>query len=139
MENAILCTAIELIILIIAFFIAKYGLKDALSDAVSKAYDQFDLLTDYAEAYVSWARQFMDSKPGHEKMNYVTNVLADLAAKLNIDISIEQIQSIVQLAYDTIIKPDKKTDAIIAASSQIINEDGENIAILNDDIKVINE
>lgn len=77
--------------------------KSTSTPKVEKAKNVLNVITDYAEKYVHWAREFQNDKTGEEKMETVCDLLFKIAAEYNIDISKDTIKAIAQTAYDKMV------------------------------------
>ena len=105
------------IIIVIALVIVNKTLgADSAKDVVMKT----SLIIQYAEAFVSWARQFKSNLSGNEKMDVVIEKLANVADKHDIDISEEEIRAIAQKAYDTMKNKDEAIKSVSNANQTAI-------------------
>lgn len=102
-------------IILIAFIIIT---KIFGSNTAKDIFMKTNLIIQYAEAFVSWARQFKSDLSGKEKMNAVIEKLTDVANKYDIDITEEEIRAIAQKAYDSM---KNKDDVVKLASTTGIN------------------
>ena len=99
MESNALMMVIELIIIITSFFIGRYILpkyKNNIQDAAL----QFEVLLNYAESYVAYAKQFLNI-PNSEKMDVVVEKLRIICESQGIEIDEETLRAIGQKAYNT--------------------------------------
>lgn len=103
------------VIILIAFIIIT---KIFGSNTAKDIFMKTNLIIQYAEAFVSWARQFKSDLSGKEKMNAVIEKLTDVANKYGINITEEEIRAIAQKAYDSM---KNKDDVIKLASTTGIN------------------
>lgn len=105
------------IIIVIALVIVNKTLgADSAKDVVMKT----SLIIQYAEAFVSWARQFKSNLSGNEKMDVVIEKLINVADKHDIDISEEEIRAIAQKAYDTMKNKDEAIKSVSNANQTAI-------------------
>ena len=105
------------IIIVIALVIVNKTLgADSAKDVVMKT----SLIIQYAEAFVSWARQFKSNLSGNEKMDVVIEKLTNVADKHNVDISEEEIRAIAQKAYDTMKNKDEAIKSVSNANQTAI-------------------
>ena len=105
------------IIIVIALIIVNKTLgADSAKDVVMKT----SLIIQYAEAFVSWARQFKSNLSGNEKMDVVTEKLINVADKHDIDISEDEIRAIAQKAYDTMKNKDEAIKLVSNANQTAI-------------------
>lgn len=101
MNGDILCTAIELGILIVAFLIGKYIIpKFTAKDAAT-----FNIIIKWVEAFVISAKNLMSDATGEEKKAAVTeqvkNLLSDKYKQVNL--TDDQISALIEKAYDTVV------------------------------------
>ena len=105
------------IIIVIALIIVNKTLgADSAKDVVMKT----SLIIQYAEAFVSWARQFKSNLSGNEKMDVVIEKLTNVADKHDIDISEDEIRAIAQKAYDTMKNKDEAIKSVSNANQTAI-------------------
>lgn len=105
------------IIIAIALVIVNKTLgADSAKDVVMKT----SLIIQYAEAFVSWARQFKSNLSGNEKMDVVIEKLTNVADKHNVDISEDEIRAIAQKAYDTMKNKDEAIKSVSNANQTAI-------------------
>ena len=105
------------IIIVIALVIVNKTLGvDSAKDIVMKT----SLIIQYAEAFVSWARQFKSNLSGNEKMDVVIEKLTNVADKHDIDISEDEIRAIAQKAYDTMKNKDEAIKSVSNANQTAI-------------------
>lgn len=102
-------------IILIAFIIIT---KIFGSNTAKDIFMKTNLIIQYAEAFVSWARQFKSDLSGKEKMNAVIEKLTYVANKYDIDITEEEIRAIAQKAYDSM---KNKDDVVKLVSTTGIN------------------
>lgn len=105
------------IIIVIALVIVNKTLgADSAKDVVMKT----SLIIQYAEAFVSWAKQFKSNLSGNEKMDVVIEKLTNVADKHNVDISEDEIRAIAQKAYDTMKNKDEAIKSVSNANQTAI-------------------
>lgn len=105
------------IIIVIALVIVNKTLgADSAKDIVMKT----SLIIQYAEAFVSWAKQFKSNLSGNEKMDVVIEKLTNVADKHNVDISEDEIRAIAQKAYDTMKNKDEAIKSVSNANQTAI-------------------
>ena len=95
---------LQIIILCGSYFIGRYiipitGYTENINDISQK----FNLMVDYADKFVAWAKYFMKSYTGSEKMEAVVTELVKVAEKYDINISRTEIIAIAQKAYDNMM------------------------------------
>lgn len=71
-----------------------------VQDTVGEAKNKIDMIIQYAEALVSWARQFFNGD-GPAKMDKVVEMLEEIAKRYNIDITPTELRAYAQRAYDS--------------------------------------
>lgn len=101
MDNSLLVLIIEIIVLVGCYLLGKYKPSN---NEIAQAADTLSLIMKYAESYVTYAREFMSSSTGEEKMAKVVEMLGILTEKYNINISQEELTAIAQRAYELVIK-----------------------------------
>ena len=94
-------------ILILGYFIfTRNSSPETVSDITAK----INIIISYADAFASWAKQFMSKNSGTEKMNEVVNQLKIVADKYNINMSETEIRAMAQKAYDNMVAEEKKNN-----------------------------
>ena len=100
-DYSINAIVVELVVVFIATLFGRYVVPKVPKDTIDEASKSFKLIVDYAEKYVAWAKEFMQTKTGEEKMKKVCELLKNVADMNNIAISNTTIEAIVQKAYDS--------------------------------------
>lgn len=119
MEKDLIVLLIELAILIASFIISKFLTKNSnASNIVNDIVQKTDLVTKYADSFVSWAKQFLSTSSGSEKMDEVVNKLTELAEQLNLEVTETQLRAIAQRAYDSM----KAEEIYLNSTMPVINE-----------------
>ena len=98
MQDNGLMMIIELVAVVIAFFVGRYVLPK-YKTTIDKAVTEFQLILNYAESFCAYARQFLNS-PGEEKMNSVVAKLKIICEQQGISVDEETLRAIAQKAYD---------------------------------------
>ena len=124
MDKSIIILIVQLVILIASFLVGKYVLPNISKETITAVTAKFNLIVDYADKFVAWAKQAMSKSSGEEKMNAVVNELIKIADKNKIDISEVEIRAIAQKAYDA-MKAGEAASANIIPSVTIVNEASE--------------
>lgn len=106
MSHEFLFLIIETIIIIGYLVLTRNSSPETITDITTK----INLIIKYADAFVSWAKQFMDHKTGSEKMDAVVAQLRLIAIRYNIDMSEEEIKAIAQKAYDNMKAKENKSE-----------------------------
>lgn len=101
--SAIFCI-IEAIFLIAAYLIGKFVTNNPkiTPETIESVTSKICLITDYAEAFIIWAKQFMSKSTGAEKMDTVVEKLKAISDKYDLNLSEDEIRAIAQRTYDTI-------------------------------------
>ena len=98
MQDNGLMMIIELVVVVIAFFVGRYVLPK-YKTTIDKAVTEFQLILNYAESFCAYARQFLNA-PGEEKMNSVVAKLKIICEQQGISVDEETLRAIAQKAYD---------------------------------------
>lgn len=102
MSHDVIIFILQILILTGFFIIGRYINSNKVSEETfSDITAKINLIIGYADAFVSWAKQFMSKNTGEEKMNEVVNQLSIIAKRYNLDISETEIKAIAQKAYDS--------------------------------------
>lgn len=110
MDNNFIIMIIEMVILVAAFLIGKYVLKDDSAETIATVTAKTNLIIQYAEAFVAWAKQFLSKETGSQKMEAVIGNLQAIAIRYNLDITETEIRAIAQKAYDEMKASDIQLD-----------------------------
>ena len=102
--NQIIFTAIELILLIIAFLIGKFVNPKLMASQTLK-----DISAWVYKFVVSARNQFPDSA-GADKREYVTNLIIQLCKQYNIKLTDEQIRALIEEAYSSMKAGEKESE-----------------------------
>lgn len=87
--------AIQLGVMIAAFVCGKYIFPNIPKSVT----DKFNTISQWAAAFVVWAKDFMQTSTGEEKMAAVVAKLKEIADEAGIDITEDQLKAIAQAAY----------------------------------------
>lgn len=106
MDRDILVLIADIIVLIIMYLL---GRRQSITISnrtinITELESKIALITNYAEAFISWAKQFMKDDKGPVKMNEVVNKLIIISERYNLDITEDEIRAIAQRTYDRIKK-----------------------------------
>lgn len=105
--DKIIILAAQLIIAVGAFAIGKYVFPN-IPKSVSEKLQE---LSGWAAQFVVWAREFMKTSTGQEKMNKVVEQLKKIADEAGIDITEEQLRAIAQTAYEAMKAGEKEAES----------------------------
>lgn len=136
MDKNTLFTLIYAFITVAAYLAGKYIFPEIPDEAKEKLH----ILTEWAEKFVIWAREFMDKKTGDEKMAAVVEQLKRIADEAGLDVTEEQLKAIAQTAYESTKagEADASTEELEAlttpATTIVINTVPERVATATDDV-----
>lgn len=108
--NDIVILAIQLGITIAAFIIGKYVFPNVPKSVTEK----LNTLSAWAAQFVVWAKQFMQSQSGEEKMAAVVQKLKEIADEAGLEVTEDQLRAIAQSAYNAMKAGEKEADIAIA-------------------------
>lgn len=95
MDNIIM-QAITLAVMVGAFILGKYVFPNVPKSVTTKLND----LAAWASKFVVWAREFMQSSTGEEKMEKVVEQLKQIADEAGLNVTEDQLRAIAQAAYE---------------------------------------
>lgn len=106
MDRDILVLIADIVGLIIIYFLGRRQSITVSNRTINIAEleSKIALITNYAEAFISWAKQFMKDDKGPVKMDEVVNKLIIISERYNLDITEDEIRAIAQRTYDRIKK-----------------------------------
>ena len=110
MSNDLVVLVIQIVVLVGAWLFGKYVTPNIPKDTITTVTNKINLIVQYADQFVSWAKQFLQDKSGPEKMDEVIIQLKKIAERYGIDITEEEIRAIAQKAYDTMKAQEKIVD-----------------------------
>lgn len=108
--NDIVILAIQLGITIAAFIIGKYVFPNVPKSVTEK----LNTLSAWAAQFVVWAKQFMQSQSGEEKMAAVVQKLKEIADEAGLEVTEDQLRAIAQSAYNAMKAGEKEADIATA-------------------------
>lgn len=144
MDN-IIVLAIQLAVAVAAFALGKYVFPN-IPKSVSEKLQE---LSGWAKQFVIWAREFMKSASGKEKMDKVVEQLKKIADEAGLKVTEEQLRAIAQTAYEAMMAGQKEaeqatetlqTEAMTVPAITIINngpaavETNGNVAVATDNV-----
>lgn len=106
MDKDVLILIADIIGLTIAYLLGK-NQSITISNKtinITEIESKIALITNYAEAFISWAKQFMKNDKGSVKMDEVVNKLTIISNRYNLDITEDEIRAIAQRTYDRMKK-----------------------------------
>lgn len=104
--NDIIILAIQLGITVAAFVVGKYVFPKLPKNVT----DKLTTLSQWAEKFVEWAKEFMKKKTGEEKMAAVVGKLKEIADEAGIEVTEDQLRAIAQSAYNAMKAGEKEAD-----------------------------
>ena len=110
-NNEIIRMVVELVVVIIGFFVGRYVLPKYKTN-IQNAAIQFEVLLSYAESFCAYARQFLDCS-GEEKMDSVVEKLKVICMQQGIEVDEETLRAIGQKAYDAMVAGEKSSGTIL--------------------------
>ena len=99
MEN-IIYNAVLLLISIGGFLLGKFVFPNVPKSVA----DKLRQLAAWADKFVVWAREFMKTSSGHEKMEMVVEQLEAIAKEAGLNVTKDQLRAIAQAAYENMMK-----------------------------------
>ena len=133
MDKSIIALIVQLVILIASFLVGKYVLPNISKETITAVTAKFNLIVDYADKFVAWAKQAMSKSSGEEKMNAVVNELIKIAEKNNIDVSEVELRAIAQKAYDSMKAGESTSTSNTIPSVTIVNASPDKDTYTSDD------
>lgn len=104
--NNIYVQALSLAVAVAAFLCGKYVFPNIPKNVTDKLKD----LAPWADKFVVWAREFMKTSTGQEKMAAVVKELQKIAAEAGMDVTEDQLKAIAQAAYEAMKAGEKEAD-----------------------------
>lgn len=121
MDKNTISFIVEIVIIVVSFFAGKYFFSDKTNITMSVITNSANIIreiSDWADMFVHYARQFMKDSTGSEKMNYVVESLKKRIDSYNeslpngsnniVSFTTEQLIAIAQKAYDEMINKENK-------------------------------
>lgn len=104
--NDIIVLAVQLGITVAAFFVGKYVFPKVSKNVT----DKLTTLSQWAAKFVEWAKEFMKTKTGEEKMAAVVERLKEIAEEAGLDVTEDQLKAIAQSAYNAMKAGEKSAE-----------------------------
>lgn len=106
MDRDILVLIADIVGLIVIYFLGRHQSITVSNRTINitELESKIALITNYAEAFISWAKQFMKDDKGPVKMDEVVSKLIIISERYNLDITEDEIRAIAQRTYDRIKK-----------------------------------
>lgn len=115
--NDIIILAVQLGIAVAAFVLGKYIFPNVPKSVMEK----LNTLAQWASQFVVWAKEFMQSNTGEEKMAKVVEKLKEIADEAGIKVTEDQLKAIAQSAYEAMKAGEKEaiTDTVALEAAAI--------------------
>lgn len=110
--NNIIILAIQLAVAVGAFVLGKYVFPNIPKNVSEKLQE----LSGWAAQFVVWAREFMKTSTGKEKMDKVVEQLKKIADEAGLKVTEEQLRAIAQTAYEAMMAGTKEAGQTTEAS-----------------------
>lgn len=110
--NNIIILAIQLAVAVGAFALGKYVFPNIPKNVSEKLQE----LSGWAAQFVVWAREFMKTSSGKEKMDKVVEQLKKIADEAGLKVTEEQLRAIAQTAYEAMMAGTKEAGQTTEAS-----------------------
>lgn len=110
--NNIIILAIQLAVAAGAFALGKYVFPNIPKNVSEKLQE----LSGWAAQFVVWAREFMKTSSGKEKMDKVVEQLKKIADEAGLKVTEEQLRAIAQTAYEAMMAGTKEAGQTTEAS-----------------------
>ena len=118
MDKELIKLIVELVLAIVVFLLGRYVFPKYKID-ISAAAAQFNVILNYAESFVAYARQFLNCS-GKEKMDDVVKKLKAICDQQGIQLEEETLRAIAQKAYDAMVANENKSKVIL--ETQLLEE-----------------
>ena len=110
MDENVVILIIQMVVLIGIFVYNKFFVNVIPKDTIEQADKIVSVITQYADAFVMWARYFKSNKPGDEKMEAVVSQLTKVASKYGIEMDKDELTAIAQKSYEKMKQSSKALD-----------------------------
>ena len=100
--NNVIYAAVYFGVTLAAFMLGKYVFPKAKPQikSILENLEELDVICKWADKFVVWAREFLKTKTGQEKMAAVIEQLKQTAESAGIEVTEEQLKAIAQTAYE---------------------------------------
>lgn len=116
-SSEIIITVIEFVVVIGSFLLGKYVFPKYKTN-IQNAVTEFTVLLNYAESFVSYAKQFLTDLTGPEKMDAVVEKLKAICEQQGINVDEETLRAIGQKAYDAMKAGESSSKVIIETATE---------------------
>ena len=100
---------VQVVIIVVSFFVGRYILPKVNTSEFAAT---FQVILNYAESFVAYARQFVDAS-GEEKMDTVVEKLKAICKEQGIKVDDETLKAIAQKAYDAMKAGENSSKVVI--------------------------
>ena len=107
--NDIIILGVQLGVAVAAFLAGKYVFPNIPKSVTEK----LNTLSAWAAQFVVWAKQFMKTQTGEEKMAAVVKKLKEIADEAGLEVTEDQLKAIAQSAYKAMKAGEKEADVAI--------------------------
>lgn len=108
--NDIIMLAVQLGVTVAAFLVGKYVFPNIPKSVTEK----LNSLSAWAAQFAVWAKQFMQTQSGEEKMAAVVEKLKEIADEAGLEVTEDQLKAIAQSAYNAMKAGEKEADIATA-------------------------
>lgn len=101
--NNVIYAAVYFGVTLAAFLLGKYVFPKVTPNFTGlwKDLEKMDVICKWADKFVVWAREFLQTKTGKEKMVAVIEQLKQVTESAGIEVTEEQLKAIAQTAYES--------------------------------------
>lgn len=100
MSNELAALGVQALVIFAAYCAGRYLLPKVSTETIDSVRLKLEVITSYADSFVVWARKFMGSSTGSEKMAAVVGNLRTIAQRYGIETTDQELTAIAQAAYE---------------------------------------
>lgn len=119
--NDIIMLAVQLGVTVAAFLVGKYVFPNIPKSVTEK----LNSLSEWAAQFVVWAKQFMQTQSGEEKMAAVVEKLKEIADEAGLEVTEDQLKAIAQSAYNAMKAGEKGANSTAEPQEAVYYKIGE--------------
>lgn len=123
--NDIIMLAVQLGVAVAAFLVGKYVFPNIPKSVTEK----LNSLSAWAAQFVIWAKQFMQTQSGEEKMAAVVKKLKEIADEAGLEVTEDQLKAIAQSAYNAMKAGEKEADIVTAQPLEAVQAEAPTVNI----------
>lgn len=112
----IIVLAVQLGVAIVAFLVGKYVFPNIPQSVTEK----LSSLSEWAAQFVVWAKEFMKTESGEEKMAAVVEKLKEIADEAGLEVTEDQLKAIAQSAYNAMKAGEKEAEPAAAQTPEVV-------------------